>query len=32
MPEKLGDIYVKFCMPINVTEFLGKKEVGELTA
>jgi len=20
IPEKLGDIYVKFCVPINITE------------
>lgn len=32
VPERLGDIYVKYCKPINVTEFLAKKEIFELTA
>lgn len=32
LPEKMGDIYVKFCKPINITEQLQAKGVKELNA
>jgi hypothetical protein len=32
VPERLGDIYVKYCKPINVTEFLAKKDILELSS
>lgn len=31
VPEKLGDVYVKYCPPISISDFLKERDISSLT-